>query len=495
MRTHFTKWSADVPKKYSHIDFRPPQVVADAASRGLSLRQKASPSNRGGLTPAEAGKAGVGSGVQRAVNLKNRDSLSPDTVRQMVRFFSRHEKNKSLDAENKNTPWEDKGYVAWLLWGGDPGRKWAEKIVAQMDVADKARKEAFWRVRLGHVVDAWLSPGKVHMAAGKYKQKKKVETKDGDEAIVYVYSERQVQNRNREKAERYESLSKDIKKLRAQVSKDLDSDDQKTRLTALAVCLIDAVFERVGNDDSAEEGHFGVTGWLKKHLTFGKGKVTIRYIGKSGVKHEKVVDDSKLVKALKDCCEDKKPDDPILSFGEDDVEGSVKITSRDVNTYLKPFDVTAKDLRGYHANREMQEQLRSIRKKGPKLPADRKAKDKILKAEFKRALEATAEAVGHEATTLRTQYLVPGLEDTFMKDGTVMERLKSAAQRVASLWLHIATKSDAEREEEETERLIRPSPKKKPPRRDSRRNRIQTKDDDPPKRDRDLSMNYKDVGG
>lgn len=122
--------------KYDHINFKPPQAVANAAARGLEYRKKASPSNRGGLTAEEAGKQGIGSGVQRAVNLKNRDEVSPQTISKMVAFFSRHEKNKSVDAENKSTPWNDKGYVAWLLWGGDPGKSWAEKIKAQMDKAD-----------------------------------------------------------------------------------------------------------------------------------------------------------------------------------------------------------------------------------------------------------------------------------------------------------------------------------------------------------------------
>ncbi len=36
--------------KYNHINFKPPESVANAAARGLKLRQKASPSNRGGLT-------------------------------------------------------------------------------------------------------------------------------------------------------------------------------------------------------------------------------------------------------------------------------------------------------------------------------------------------------------------------------------------------------------------------------------------------------------
>ena len=128
---------AAVPDKYSHIDFKPPKSVAEAAKKGLEYREKASPSNKGGLTPAEASKQGIGSGVQRAVNLKNRDNISPDVIRQMVAFFSRHEKNRGVSPENKGTPWNDKGNVSWLIWGGDPGRSWAEKIRDQMDAADE----------------------------------------------------------------------------------------------------------------------------------------------------------------------------------------------------------------------------------------------------------------------------------------------------------------------------------------------------------------------
>lgn len=128
------------PEKYKHIDFKPPQAVADAAKRGLEYRQKASPSNRGGLTPAEAGAQGIGSGVQRAVNLKNRDTISPEVIRQMRNFLSRSEKASSVAGEHKDEPWNDKGYVAWLLWGGDPAVSWVDKIIKQMDQADEKAK-------------------------------------------------------------------------------------------------------------------------------------------------------------------------------------------------------------------------------------------------------------------------------------------------------------------------------------------------------------------
>ncbi len=196
----------------------------------------------------------------------------------------------------------------------------------------------------------------------------------------------------------------------------MSPDKDKKWCVALAVALIDHTFERVGNPSSAENGHFGVTGWMVKHLTFGKGGATIRYIGKSGVKHEKTVNDPILLKALKKAVKGKQGDDALCGG----------VTAEDVNEYLREFDITAKDLRGYHANREMQERLRAIRSKGSKLPEPRKERDAILKDEFKQALEGAAEAVGHEAATLRTQYLVPGIENAYMKDGSVPRDLTAS---------------------------------------------------------------------
>lgn len=346
--------------------------------------------------------------------------------------------------------------------------------------------------------EAYVLYGKGKMAAdAKYKDKKQVKTKDGDTVTVYEYSERQVANRHREKSERLDKLMGNIDKLEAKLKKDLSSDDIQTRLTALAVALINDTYERVGNEDSADEGHFGVTGWLKKHVTFSGGKAHLKYVGKSGVKQDKTVDDKDLVSALKEAAEGKSDDDPL--FDCDDCT----ITPKEVNEYLEPFDVTAKDLRGYHANREMMERLADIRADGPELPRDRKERDEILKAEFKKALEATSDAVGHEASTLRSQYLVPHLEDSYMKDGTVIESLRKQARlRTASLALERyvrATKTQAEREDEQVEeKLVRRSPKLKPPRDDLRSHRIDTYEDpdlEPMDQegDRDLSLNYKRV--
>ena len=265
-----------------------------------------------------------------------------------------------------------------------------------------------------------LSPVRV---AAKYQKKKKVKSQDGGETTIYEYGPRQVANRHKEKAERIQKFMPKLPDLRAAYAKALKDKDPMKRLVALAVGLIDHTYERVGNVDSAEDnGHYGVTVWEVRHVKFKGGKAEISYTGKSGVKHSKTVDDAKLVSALKEAVKGKKPEDRILCEGDECV-----VNASDVNDYLEPYGITAKDLRGLHANDEVRKALKEIRSDGPELPRDRKEKDKILKDEFKKAIEQAAEAVGHEASTLRSQYLAPVIEKSYLHDGTVPDRLDKKA--------------------------------------------------------------------
>ena len=108
--------------------FAPPQAVRAAARRGLALRKK---HGKGGLSTQEAGKQGIGSGVARASDLAGGGAVSFETIKRMSAFFSRHEKNKSGGED-------DAGYIAWLLWGGDAGRAWANRIIKMMEKRQKA---------------------------------------------------------------------------------------------------------------------------------------------------------------------------------------------------------------------------------------------------------------------------------------------------------------------------------------------------------------------
>jgi hypothetical protein len=71
-------------------------------------------------------------GWVRANQLAKGRNISRSTIARMS-AFQRHKKNSEVSAENKSTPWKDKGYVAWLGWGGTSGINWASKKLKQID--------------------------------------------------------------------------------------------------------------------------------------------------------------------------------------------------------------------------------------------------------------------------------------------------------------------------------------------------------------------------
>lgn len=107
------------------LRFVPPEPVRDAARRALSLRKI---TGRGGLDREQAARAGVSSGVARGEQLASGAELTLAEVKRMKAFFARHDGERERNARlaNERSP----ANVAWLLWGGDAGRHWAEAIVA-----------------------------------------------------------------------------------------------------------------------------------------------------------------------------------------------------------------------------------------------------------------------------------------------------------------------------------------------------------------------------
>ena len=129
-----TLFKKAVPARYDHINFTPPKGVREEAKRGLKLRRE---HKRGGLSTQQASKHGIGSGVQRATNLASGASVSPRTVRRMRAFFARHSAYKEHHKDKTSA-----SYISWLLWGGDAGERWANKVYAQMERADDEMKKA-----------------------------------------------------------------------------------------------------------------------------------------------------------------------------------------------------------------------------------------------------------------------------------------------------------------------------------------------------------------
>ncbi len=103
------------------VDLTPPATVARAAEKGLALREQF---DRGGTEV----------GVKRAHQLAKREPVSAADITAISSYFKRH----AVDKDAKTHKWGDAkdpspGYIAWLLWGGEAGEKWADRIKARFD--------------------------------------------------------------------------------------------------------------------------------------------------------------------------------------------------------------------------------------------------------------------------------------------------------------------------------------------------------------------------
>ncbi len=96
-----------------------PEKVRSAAKKGLELH-------------AEHGHGGTEVGLQMAQKLSSEHPLTAEEVLHVSQYFPRHA-GDNLEQDGKNGEKPSNGYIAWLLWGGDAGRDWSERIKAELE--------------------------------------------------------------------------------------------------------------------------------------------------------------------------------------------------------------------------------------------------------------------------------------------------------------------------------------------------------------------------
>jgi len=214
--------------------------------------------------------------------------------------------------------------------------------------------------------------------------------------------EKEIKQRWDSKRESIYNLKNIIDRLKRYVRQDLFSANEKDKLTALVIRIMLFTSERVGNEESATNGHFGVTQFKNKHIKVSDNRVVLDYVGKSGVEHEKSFVDSISASIIKDLL--ARRNDYVFTTKE-----GFRIKPDRVNRYLSNFNAKSKDIRGYNANRLMVMELNRIGK------TEEKQRPKV----FNEALRKIGAKVGHGAPTLRKHYLLPEIEEQFYKYGSI----------------------------------------------------------------------------
>jgi hypothetical protein len=99
-----------------------PQAARDNACKVLRWRDEYGEDEVDGMTRV---------GWIRANQLCNGERISEETIARMS-GFQRHKENSEISEEFRGTPWKDRGYVAWLGWGGTEGIEWASRKLKQI---------------------------------------------------------------------------------------------------------------------------------------------------------------------------------------------------------------------------------------------------------------------------------------------------------------------------------------------------------------------------
>jgi len=111
--------------------YTPPVAARNAAKRVLAWKEKYGDEVKG-MTPV---------GWARARQLASGKPVSRRTVARMS-AFARHRQNAKIDPKFKGEPWRDRGYVAWLGWGGTSGVGWANRVMQKLEKrATRAKRE------------------------------------------------------------------------------------------------------------------------------------------------------------------------------------------------------------------------------------------------------------------------------------------------------------------------------------------------------------------
>ena len=106
-------------KKKAGPDLSIPAKVQENAQKGLELRR-------------EYGFGGTKVGENTATILAAGGQVTARKVRHIARYWPRHA-HDNLDEKGQHGEKPSRGYIAWLLWGGNEGRAWSEKLVEQLD--------------------------------------------------------------------------------------------------------------------------------------------------------------------------------------------------------------------------------------------------------------------------------------------------------------------------------------------------------------------------
>ncbi|RPE80188.1 DNA topoisomerase IB [Vulcaniibacterium tengchongense] len=207
------------------------------------------------------------------------------------------------------------------------------------------------------------------------------------------------------KFERIVAFGQALPRLRRRLRRDLARPGfPREKVLAMVVAVLAETRLRVGNDEYLRQNRsYGLTTLRNRHVDFVRGgRARFHFRGKSGLEHEVVLDDARLVKLIRRC--QQLPGQALFQYLDD--EGAVQpVDSGQVNDYLREAmgeAFTAKDFRTWSGTLEAFQRLAAI-----PCPAD--AGERALAATEKAVLAEVARALGNTVAVCRKAYVDPAV--------------------------------------------------------------------------------------
>ncbi len=248
----------------------------------------------------------------------------------------------------------------------------------------------------------------------------------------YVYSDEFKKQREKKKYCQLMTLSGKIERLKAKISSDLKMEYfTKDKLVALVLRIMDLCNFRSGQRkmEKKYKSH-GITTVHKNHVKMNQNKVEIGFIGKKGVENHCVIQDKPIQEIVRKVYKMSTNKDPYLFSIKSEKNEMIHVTIDDLNNYLRPFEVTTKDLRTWNANiiflKSLYYEIDVYEKeyekmKNPTEPKKLKLRKKIVREAIKR----TAVLLHNTPSVCRSSYIYKNIVQEFENNEELMDKVKT----------------------------------------------------------------------
>ena len=220
--------------------------------------------------------------------------------------------------------------------------------------------------------------------------------------VQYLYNQKFSEKRQRQKFSKIEKFGEFLPKLRKVTNEHIALEGfPREKVLAVMMRLINSLYIRIGTDKSVRNYKtYGITTLQNKHFTLGKkGELIFDFVGKSHIKHRKVLVDKELaavMRELKDLGRVRR----LFNYVDDGGKPR-PVKPGDINSYIKETtspEFSSKDFRTWGGTLMAALELAEI---------GSGEDEQIRKKNIVRAVKTVAGHLGNTPTVCRGSYIHP----------------------------------------------------------------------------------------